>query len=290
MDARHGRDRFEAHGDRRAARAQGVLLAWTLLLALASGIAGCGDRSSQAGVERSDPRATDAALLFVVQATGASIVPAGSGAAEILRLTGVAPSLLAFADRPLRVAMTQPTASLPERWAAYGFAAVPPNGALVISGRALEEPLALELRGPRYDAAAATLDFDATSLSADLAASLRSLLAASGSGCSVALFIDAAQPTPAPTPAVDDTAEFLATLSSVTGRSFSAAQQDLITRALASLLQLAHEDANLGNEQLIRNNVEAFLDNLQQVLGLTLTRDELQQLTSVLARMSGVAT
>jgi hypothetical protein len=264
-----------------------VLVGSTLLLAVVSALAGCGDRASQGGAP---PGATaHAELLFVVQATGASIVSSGSGQAATLRLTGVAPNLLAFADRPLRVATTQPTASLGQRWAEYGFASVPPNGALVISGRTLEEPLALELREPRYDPATAPVDIAVTSLAPDLDASLRSLLAATGAGCSVSLFIDATTSTAAPTPATGDAVTFIATLSQLTGRSFTSAQQDLITRALGTLLQLASDSPDSGDPQLIESNVETFLDNLEQVLELTFSSDERRQLTGVLARMTGIA-
>jgi hypothetical protein len=262
-----------------------------LLLAFTCTLASCGDRSSPSGGERPGANATaHAELLFVVQATGASIVSPGPGEGAILRLTGVAPSLLAFADRPLRIATTQPTESLPQRWVEYGFAAVPPNGALTISGRTLAKPLAVELREPRYDTATATLEFGVTSLSADLGASLRSILTANGAGCSVALFIDATQPTSEPTPATDDATEFIATLSSMAGRSFTPAQQDLITRALGDLLQLQSQDSALGNVELVEMNIDSFLDSLEQILELTFSSEERRPLTSVLARMSGIAT
>lgn len=254
------------------------------------GLPGCGDH---AGSSATTPPAAGAAvraeLLFVVQATGASIAAPEEGRRPILHLTGVAPNLLAFADRPLRIAASRPTATLVERWTEYGFAADPPNGALSVGGGTLEEPLALELREPRYDAAAGTLDFAVTSLSEDPAAALRSLLARDA-GCSVALFIDATQPVPTTAPpASQDVASFVDTLSSITGHTFTAEQQELISTALASLLQLEAQASNRDDPQLLQNNVALFVDNLQQVLGASFSSEDRRLLTRALVQMIGGA-
>lgn len=265
-------------------------LAAVLFLAPGLGLTGCGDHGgSSATTPPGAGAAVRAELLFVVQATGAIITTSEAGGLPILHLTGVAPSLLAFADRPLRIAAARPTATLAARWAEYGFAADPPNGALSVGGGRLEEPLALELREPRYDATAATLEFAVTSLLPDPAAVLRALLT-SDTGCSVALFIDATQPVASSAPPMtEDVASLIDTLGSMTGRTFTAEQQQLISDALGSLLQVEAGDSSRDDPQLIANNVGLFIDDLQQVLAVSFTSEQRQLLTRTLVRMIGAA-
>lgn len=283
--SRHGR----GHGRRPTPPAWRLVAAALLLCGLGVGIglAGCGGGSgSSTGTPPADSgAAVRAELLFVVQATGAGISLPDAGGRVILHLTGVAPSLLAFADRPLRIASTRPTASLVDGWADDGFAADPPNGALTIGGATLGEPLALELREPRYDTAAATLDFTVTSLLPDLAAALHALVA-NGSGCSVALFIDATQPVASGAPpATQDVVSVIDLVGSMTGRTFSAEQQELISGAVVDLLRVAAQDSTMSNPELIQSNVALFIDDLQQVLGTTFSTDQRRLLTSALVRM-----
>ena len=140
-------------------------------------------------------------------------------------------------------------------------------------------------REPRYDAAAATLDFAVTSLSPDPVEALRSLLT-KDTGCSVALFIDATQPVASSAPpATQDVASLVDTLGGMTGRDFTAAQRELISSALASLLQVAAQDSSRDDPQLIENDVGLFIDNLQQVLATSFTSDQRRLLTGAIVRM-----
>lgn len=259
-----------------------------LLIAGGIALAGCGGGSGSATTTAPEAGAAlRAELLFALQATGAAVTAPEPGSRAILHLTGVAPSLLAFADRPLRIASTRPTSSLVERWSDYGFASDPPNGALAVGSGALLEPLALELRDPRYDATAATLDFTVTSLSPDPAAALRARLA-NEDGCSVALFIDATQPVASSAPpTTQDVASFIDALGNTTGRTFTPEQQALISGAAANLLQVAAQDSSRDDPQLIQNNVELFLDDLQQVLDTSFSSDQRRLLTAALVRMIG---
>ena len=60
-------------------------------------------------------------LLFVLGATRGEVLPSPEGAPRTLRFDGVDPSLLAFADRPIRIAVTQPTSSLFAAWPRTAF-------------------------------------------------------------------------------------------------------------------------------------------------------------------------
>lgn len=91
-------------------------------------------------------------------------------------------------------------------------------------------------------------------------------------------------------PEPEDVAAFIATLGRVTGRTLTSAQQDLISRGLSSLLQLASDASGPDRTALIEKNIGLFLGYLQAALGLTLTTSERQQLTQALAQMSGLAT
>lgn len=289
MGDQRGR-RLHGRGHRRYATLPGWRpAAAALLLAAGIGLAACGGGSG-ASPEASPGAgaAVRAELLFVVQAAGATLSLPGPDGRAILHLTGVAPSLLAFADRPLRIASVRPTSTLVDGWAGYGFTADPPNGALTAGAATLDEPIALELRDPRLDATAATLDFTVTSLSPDPAAMLGTRLA---SGGSVSLFVDATAPSQAGTPpATADVAELVDTLGSLTGQSFSPAQQELISRAAAILLQEAATNASHDDTQLNQSNVGLFIDDLQQVLAVSFTAEERQILTRALVRMIGTGT
>jgi hypothetical protein len=136
-------------GAGRARRAVAVVAALVAVLLLAS----CSDPVPSAG-------ASTMSLLFV-QNSASGTFEAAPGAREgELRLTGVAPTTTWFSDRPARRAGVQSTQSVTSEWDAFGFGASPPNAALVLDELpASANTVIVELRDPRYDAAAHELRY-----------------------------------------------------------------------------------------------------------------------------------
>lgn len=105
--------------------------------------------------------------LFVQQAGGGTLERVRDGAFR-LRLSGVAPTVSSFTDRPRRRASAQSLRSFVRDWSASGFAADPPNAALVLAGARRSADVAmLTLSRPRYDRARRTLTYRAEPLRGD---------------------------------------------------------------------------------------------------------------------------
>jgi hypothetical protein len=73
----------------------------------------------------------EGSLLYLQETAGGSIQRLGAGAYR-LRLTGVSPRVTTFTDRPRRRAGRQGLEGFVGSWKANGFAADPPNAALVL--------------------------------------------------------------------------------------------------------------------------------------------------------------
>ena len=98
-------------------------------------------------------------LLYVQRTAGGSIERLRGGAYR-LRLTGVSPRVTTFTDRPRRRAGQQGLESFLGSWQANGFAADPPNAALVLDRAPASHDVALlTLSHPRYDRATHTLTY-----------------------------------------------------------------------------------------------------------------------------------
>lgn len=103
-------------------------------------------------------------LLYVQETAGGSIQRLGHGAYR-LRLTGVSPRVTTFTDRPRRRAGSQGLGGFVGSWGANGFAADPPNAALVLDHAPDSRDVALlTLSHPHYDRARQTLTYRATPL------------------------------------------------------------------------------------------------------------------------------
>ncbi len=103
-------------------------------------------------------------LLYVQASAGGSVQRLSSGAFR-LRLTGVAPHVSTFTDRPRRRAGSEGLAGFVGQWRENGFAADPPNAALVLDRAPRSRDVALlTLSHPRYDHGRETLTYRATPL------------------------------------------------------------------------------------------------------------------------------
>lgn len=228
-------------------------------------------------------------LLFVLTATRGQVLPSSDGAPRTLRFDGVDPSLLAFADRPIRIAATQPTTRLFADWAQYGFAAVPPNAAIVVTGTAVRDPVAIELRNPRYDGASGTLEVDAASLAGDASDALATVLDASGrDGRTVVIFIDATADTPGPVQASpEDVSAVVDLVQQLVGVTFTAEQRDLLANGASALCAINQSPQDQGDPALVAQNVDLFIDDVQQVLGVSFDSDQHRLLTRALMQLVG---
>jgi hypothetical protein len=106
--------------------------------------------------------AAAAGELFVQPAAGGSLerVPGAPGQ-YLLTLTGTE-AVTAFADRPERRAGLETTRRLVSRWASRGFAADPPNAALVVDGAPRGRDVAVfTISRPRLGAGGRTVTFRA---------------------------------------------------------------------------------------------------------------------------------
>jgi hypothetical protein len=102
--------------------------------------------------------------LFVQQTQSGALEQTGRGVFR-LRLDDVSASVSTFTDRPRRRAGQQSLHRFVGAWGSYGFAADPPNAALVLSGAPRSRDVALlTLSRPRYDRAARTLTYVAKPL------------------------------------------------------------------------------------------------------------------------------
>lgn len=147
-------------------RSRAPRVALTLLLALA---AACGDSSGSSGT----PTAAEGGLLFVLGAPAARLERDASGAGRLV-LEEPSPALTSFSDRPERSANTLALADFLADWSGYGFAAVPPNAALVVEGAPEGADVAVfEIASPRL--ADGTLTFDVVPLAGTTSGGLRAL-------------------------------------------------------------------------------------------------------------------
>lgn len=103
-------------------------------------------------------------LLYVQETADGSIQRLGDGAYR-LRLTGISPRVTTFTDRPHRRAGSQGLQGFVGSWRANGFAADPPNAALVLDhAPAAHDVALLTLSHPHYNRAQQTLTYRATPL------------------------------------------------------------------------------------------------------------------------------
>jgi hypothetical protein len=92
--------------------------------------------------------AAQPSYLFAMSADGGSLKRDASG--WWVTLTGTSPLVTRFSDRPQRLAATMTPTAFARAWRGYGFAADPPNAALVIAGASAEaDVFVIELRRPR---------------------------------------------------------------------------------------------------------------------------------------------
>lgn len=103
---------------------------------------GGGDRSSST---TSQPGGDPGGELLVINAEG------GRLAGSALELTGADADLTVFADRPARSAGRDALSDLPDDWEELGFAADPPNAALVARGEDGPSTTVVELGRPTVD-------------------------------------------------------------------------------------------------------------------------------------------
>jgi hypothetical protein len=128
-----------------------ILLPLCALLALAA--------LAPAGQAASGKRSGPGSLLYVQQTEGGSLRHLDSGGFE-LRLAGVSPRVSTFTDRPRRRAGSTRLRSFIARWGKAGFAADPPNAALVLDRAPRSRDVAmLTLSHPRYNARQETLTY-----------------------------------------------------------------------------------------------------------------------------------
>lgn len=125
-----------------------ALCALLALAALAPGASAASGKTSGAG-----------SLLYVQQTQGGSLRQLGSGSFE-LQLTGISPRVSTFTDRPRRRAGSQRLRDFVSGWGKAGFAADPPNAALVLDHGPRSRDVALvTLSRPRYDRRHKTLTY-----------------------------------------------------------------------------------------------------------------------------------
>lgn len=122
---------------------RGVVLGLLLLAA-------CGDAARSANAP-APARQADGGALFVVTAPAATLTRSGEGSGR-LTLHGAASGVVEFSDRPARRANTLALSAFVGSWEQFGFAASPPNAALVIDDAAPDGDVAVfELESPRID-------------------------------------------------------------------------------------------------------------------------------------------
>src|SRR5205085_12596168 len=101
--------------------------------------------------------------LFVMNARG------GTLQGQTLTLSGVSPTSIVFADRPVRAAGHLPTEALLDEWSSGDFAKDPPNATVSVLSKdgATAHDVVVELRSPHLEGD--KLTFDVRVLEGDLA-------------------------------------------------------------------------------------------------------------------------
>jgi hypothetical protein len=103
-------------------------------------------------------------LLYVQESDGGTLQRLDSGGFR-LRLSGVSPRVSTFTDRPRRRAGSERLRGFVGQWQANGFAADPPNAALVLDRAPRSRDVALlTLSHPHYDRGRETLSYRVTPL------------------------------------------------------------------------------------------------------------------------------
>jgi hypothetical protein len=137
--------------DRVKLRTTSILLPLCALLALAALV-------SFASVASAKPT-PQTSLLYVQQTDGGNLRHLAGGGFR-LELTGVSPRVSTFTDRPRRRAGSRSLRQFVAGWGKAGFAADPPNAALVLDGAPRSRDVAmLTLSRPRYDRRRHTLSY-----------------------------------------------------------------------------------------------------------------------------------
>ena len=92
--------------------------------------------------------------LFVMNARGAGLQ------GQTLTLTGVSPTSIVFADRPVRAAGHLPTEALLDEWTSGDFAKDPPNATVSVLSKegATAHDVVVELRSPHLEGDKLTFD------------------------------------------------------------------------------------------------------------------------------------
>jgi len=136
----------------------------TKLLIVCGALLGLAAFASTAAAAPAGSGHAKGSLLYVQETAGGSIERLGAGAYR-LRLTGVSPLVTTFTDRPRRRAGRLGLESFVGSWKANGFAADPPNAALVLDHAPDSHDVALlTLSHPHYNRARQTLTYRATPL------------------------------------------------------------------------------------------------------------------------------
>ncbi|SFB76566.1 hypothetical protein [Collimonas sp. OK412] len=81
--------------------------------------------------------------------------------------------------------------------------------------------------------------------------------------------------------------DLIDTFGKVTAHDFSPAQRGLLAAGVRALVQINDNQANRRDLNLIKNNINLFLDNVQQVLQLQFGANEQRLLTRALVRLVG---
>lgn len=161
-----------------------------LLLAFA---AACGDSSGSAKPPASS-LSSPSGLLFVLGAPSARLERDVDGAGRLV-LQDPGAGVTSFTDRPQRSANTLTLTDFLAGWTRYGFAATPPNAALVVQAAPGSADVAVfEISSPRFSDGA--LSFDVVPLAGTTSSGLRELADRADPSLpqdlgSVSLFVDA---------------------------------------------------------------------------------------------------
>lgn len=130
-----------------------------------SGLTACGVGTSNAqeSSDASVPVVESAnSVLFVQSSNSGHWEPLGDGQ-FLLTLTSLAPNVVAFTDRPDRLASTLSNEAFSQQWASFGFNQSPPNAALVVHDAPVNKnTLIIELSDPQI--AGETIQYTASVL------------------------------------------------------------------------------------------------------------------------------
>lgn len=85
-------------------------------------------------------------------------------------------------------------------------------------------------------------------------------------------------------------ADLIDTFARITGRQFSSTQKALLDSGVRALITINDNDANRSDINLIRNNINLFLQHLQNVINTTFDNGQLRLLTRALVRLVGSGT